>query len=85
MEHFLNKGSVCTSNIHLFKILIALFCNKVPQYSDEELDKMFYDEIKASKKGKGGYIFTSFVNTLTKYCRTDKPRPLMSHLIKLCI
>ena len=54
--------------------------DEVPQYSDGQLDRMFYDEIKASKKGKGGYIFTSFVNTLTKYCRTDKPRPLMPHL-----
>ena len=33
--------------------------DKVPQYSDEQLDRMFYDEIEASKKGKGRYIFTS--------------------------
>ena len=46
--------------------------DKLPQYSNGQLDKMFHDEIKASKKGKGRYIFTSFVNTLNKYYRTDK-------------
>ena len=45
--------------------------DKVPQYSNGQLDKMFYDEIKGIKKGKGGYIFTYFVNTLTKYFTTD--------------
>ena len=28
MKHFLNKGSVCASNLHLIKILIARFSNK---------------------------------------------------------
>ena len=33
--------------------------SKLPQFCNEELDDMFFDEIKTSKKGKGEYTFTS--------------------------
>ncbi len=33
--------------------------SKLPQFCDEELDNIFFDEIKTGKKGKGEYTFTS--------------------------